>query len=281
MKHIYLNLKRFDVPVELGGVNRLAPVAGWGRAIVEGTQEALKQYDPAWVDFTMYLPEAHLPAAAAARCENSPVRLGCQGVYRDDTAPGGNFGAFTTNRPAAAAKALGCESVLIGHCEERADKLGILAEAGVTGAAASDAVNRLLNREVKAAAARGLSVLYCIGEKAEEQERWQEVLGGQLDTGLAGVDKGRVAIAYEPIWSIGPGKTPADRPYIQKIARFLKERTGGLPVAYGGGLKADNAAMLASIPEIDGGLIALTRFSGDIGFYPQEYLEIIRLYLGE
>lgn len=281
MKHIYLNLKRFDVPAELGGVNRLAPVAGWGRAIVEGTQEALKQYDPAWVDFTMYLPEAHLPAAAAARCENSPVRLGCQGVYRDDTAPGGNFGAFTTNRPAAAAKALGCESVLIGHCEERADKLGILAEAGVTGAAASDAVNRLLNREVKAAVTRGLSVLYCIGEKAEEQERWQEVLGGQLDTGLAGVDKGRVAIAYEPIWSIGPGKTPADRPYIQKIARFVKERTGGLPVAYGGGLKADNAAMLASIPEIDGGLIALTRFSGDIGFYPQEYLEIIRLYLGE
>ena len=27
MKHIYLNLKRFDVPVELGGVNRLAPVS--------------------------------------------------------------------------------------------------------------------------------------------------------------------------------------------------------------------------------------------------------------
>ena len=86
MKHIYLNLKRFDVPVGLGGVNRLAPVASWGRAIVEGTQQALKQYDPAGVNFTMYLPEAHLPAAAAALCENSPVKLGCQGVYRDDTA---------------------------------------------------------------------------------------------------------------------------------------------------------------------------------------------------
>ena len=36
MKHIFLNLKRFDVPVELGGVNRLAPVAEWGRAIVAG-----------------------------------------------------------------------------------------------------------------------------------------------------------------------------------------------------------------------------------------------------
>ena len=54
-----------------------------------------------------------------------------------------------------------------------------------------------------------------------------------------------------------------------------------MDVVYGGGLKTDNAEMLASIPEIDGGLIALTRFSGEIGFYPQEYLDIIRLYLGE
>ncbi|MDE6589450.1 MAG: triose-phosphate isomerase, partial [Oscillospiraceae bacterium] len=60
----------------------------------------------------------------------------------------------------------------------------------------------------------------------------------------------------------------------------VKERTGGMDVVYGGGLKADNAAMLASIGEIDGGLIALTRFQGEIGFYPEEYLEIIRLYLG-
>ena len=153
----------------------------------------------------------------------------------------------------------------------------MLAEAGVT---APDAVNRLLNRECKAAQAAGLSVLYCIGEKSEEQDAWQEVLGAQLDAGLDGLDKSRVVIAYEPIWSIGPGKTPADKPYIEKIARFVKERTGGLPIVYGGGLKTDNAAMLASIAEIDGGLIALTRFSGEIGFYPEEYLDIIRLYLG-
>ena len=166
MKHIYLNLKRFDVPVELGGVNRLAPVKDWGAAVVNGTQEA------------------------------------------------------------------------------------------------------------------SLSVLYCIGETSEEQPQWEQVLGEQLDVGLAGVDKSRVVIAYEPVWSIGPGKTPAGKDYITKIARFVKERTGGMDVVYGGGLKADNAAMLASIEEIDGGLIALTRFQGEIGFYPAEYLEIIRLYLG-
>ena len=128
---------------------------------------------------------------------------------------------------------------------------------------------------------QGLSVLYCIGEKSEEQDRWQEVLGEQLSTGLSGVDTSRVVIAYEPIWSIGPGKTPAGKEYITKIARFVKERTGGLDVVYGGGLKVDNAEMLASIPEIDGGLIALTRFQGEIGFYPEEYLEIIKTYLGK
>ena len=240
MKHLYLNLKRFDVPVEFGGVNRIAPVADWGRYIVERTQEGLKKYDPAEAEFVQYFPEAHILNAVAARCEGSPVQVGAQGVYRMNTAVGGNFGAFTTNRPASIVKAMGCASALIGHCEERND-----------------------------------------GEKSEEQAEWEKVLGDQLKIGLDGVDTSKVVIAYEPIWSIGPGKTPAGKEYITKIARFVKEQTGGLPVVYGGGLKVDNAEMLASIDEIDGGLIALTRFQGEIGFYPEEYLEIIKTYLGK
>ena len=278
MKHIFLNLKRFDISPEKGGVNRLAPMKDWGRTIVSGTQDALTAYDPAEVEFVMYMPEAHLLGAAAAKTENSPVQLGCQGVYRADTAVGGNFGAFTTNRPANAAAQMGCASTLIGHCEERNDKMGILAEAGVVD---TKAVNRLLNQEIKLAVENGMTVLYCIGEKDTELDRWDQVLREQLEIGLEGVDKTKVVIGYEPIWSIGPGKTPAGRDYIQKIARFVKEVTGGCDVVYGGGLKVDNAEMLASIPEIDGGLIALTRFQGEIGFYPEEYLEIIRTYLGK
>ena len=278
MKHLYLNLKRFDVPVEYGGVNRIAPLKDWGSYIVTHTQEGLKRYDPSQVEFVQYFPEAHILGAVGALCEGSPVQVGCQGVYRMNTAVGGNFGAFTTNRPASIAKAMGCTSTIIGHCEERNDKAGILAEAGVTDTAA---VNRLLNQEIRLAVEQGLTVLYCIGEKSEEQERWQEVLGEQLRVGLDGVDISKVVIGYEPVWSIGPGKTPAGKDYITMIARFVKEQTGGLDVVYGGGLKVDNAEMLASIDEIDGGLIALTRFQGEIGFYPDEYLEIIKTYLGE
>ena len=278
MKHIYLNLKRFDISPAKGGVNRIAPVQLWGETIVRATQDKLKHYSADEAEFVMYFPEAHLLSAALAKNTDSPIKLGSQSVYRADTAVGGNFGAFTTNRTGNVVAEMGCVSTLIGHCEERNDKAGILAEAGVVDTAA---VNRLLNAEIKAAQAAGLSVLYCIGEKSEEQENWESVLGEQLSIGLDGVDKSKVVIAYEPIWSIGPGKTPADKPYIEKIARFVKEKTGGLDVVYGGGLKKDNAEMLASIAEIDGGLIALTRFQGEIGFYPEEYLEIIRTYLGK
>ena len=276
MKHIYLNLKRFDVPAELGGVNRIADMKDWGKYIVENTQEELKKYSPEDVEFAMFFPEIHLFSACQAKTENSPVQIGCQGVFRADVALGKNFGAFTTGRPAAAMKAAGCETVIIGHCEERNNLAGILAEAGVVN---TKAVNTILNKEIKCAVDRGMKVLYCIGEKSEELEQWQEVLGEQLELGLKDVDKSKVTIAYEPVWSIGPGKTPAGKEYITKIAKFVKEKTDGMDIVYGGGLKQDNAAMLASIPEIDGGLIALTRFQGEIGYYPEEYLEIISLYM--
>lgn len=278
MKHIFLNLKRFDVPVCYGGVNRIAPISQWGSYIVENTQSGLEGYDSSEVEFVQYFPEAHLLSALSARSEGSPAQIGCQSVYRMNTAVGGNFGAFTTNRPVSAMAACGIRHTIIGHCEERNDKMGILAEAGVTD---TKAVNRILNQEIRLAVKNGIQVLYCIGEKDTELDRWDEVLREQLEIGLEGVDKSKVVIGYEPIWSIGPGKTPAGKDYITKIARFVKEVTGGIDVVYGGGLKVDNAQMLASIEEIDGGLIALTRFQGEIGFYPDEYLEIIRTYLGK
>jgi len=276
MKHIFLNLKRFDITKEYGGINSLAPIDNWAETIVKGIDAGLNRYKNKDIEFGVYFPEAHLILATEAKNDDSIISVGCQGVYRDDTAVCGNFGAFTTNLTANAAKLMGCTTTMIGHCEERKNYTEIFEAAG---SKELSKINELLNKSVKKAVEAGLRVLYCVGEKSEEQERWQRVLKEQLDLGLEGIDKSKVCIAYEPVWAIGPGKTPPDKEYITKIAKYIKEITGGMDVVYGGGLKQANAEMLASIDEIDGGLIALTRFTGDIGFYPDEYLEIARLYL--
>ena len=184
MKHLCLNLKRFDVPAAEGGVNRLARGNSWSKTIVSRVRDELEQYRGA-ARFPMYFPEAHVITAAEAAGEGSMIEVGCQSVYRQDVAPGVNFGAYTSNRPAASMRALGVTSTIIGHCEERADKLGVLQEAG---AADTAAVNRLLNSEIRCAVSQGMTVTYCIGEKAEERERWQDVLGEQLDNWCIPID---------------------------------------------------------------------------------------------
>lgn len=278
MKFIFLNLKRFDIPPTRGGVNRISSVQNWGQHIIQSTIGSLEQFSPTEVKFAMFFPEAHLLSAVDASQGRDTIEIGCQSVYRADTKIGGNFGAFTTNRTANIAAELGCSCTIIGHCEERNDKGELLLAANVTDCSV---VNKILNQQIKAAVEAGLHVLYCVGEKSEEQAQWKEVLGAQLDIGLAGVDLSKVSIAYEPVWSIGPGKTPADKGYITKVAGFIKEKLGDVAVVYGGGLKKDNAKMLSEIEEIDGGLIALTRFQGEIGFYPDEYIEIIKTYLAQ
>lgn len=277
MKHIFLNLKRFDVPNALGGVNRLAPIDVWGASIINQTDVHLSGFDPEQVEFAYFLPEAHIISASKARSKNSHIQLGSQGVFWEDVLPGQNFGAFTSYRPAAAVKSLGCNYTIIGHCEERRYLTNLME---LTGTSEPEAVNNVLNREIKCAVNQGLKVLYCIGEEASQVNQWDQVLSEQLNQGLDSVDPKSIIIGYEPVWSIGPGKTPADKTYITKAARLIQNEIPGLEVVYGGGLKQDNASMLASIDEISGGLIALTRFSGEIGFYPDEFIEIVQLYLG-
>ena len=81
MRHIYLNLKRFDIPKSKGGVNSIADPCEWGSYIVSSTQENLKQFKG--VEFAQFFPEAHLISACKAKTADSPVQVGTQGAFLD------------------------------------------------------------------------------------------------------------------------------------------------------------------------------------------------------
>ena len=126
MKYIFANLKRFDIPKEMDGINGLAPVNKWGSCLTKQIRETMNQYGDQ-AEIAVFYPEAYLLQAAEEKGAEDQWKIGVQGVYRKDTERGGNFGAFTTNRTAKSVKSMGCEYVLIGHCEERMDKAGVLA----------------------------------------------------------------------------------------------------------------------------------------------------------
>ena len=118
--------------------------------------------------------------------------------------------------------------------------------------------------------------------------RIETVLKKQVELNMAGVaDKlgdRQLAIGYEPIWAIGPGKTPPGAEYIGFVSSLIKTASTDLfgidpVVVYGGGLKEENAAMIAGIDTIGGGLVALTKFTPPIGFEPKDLRVIIDKYL--
>jgi triosephosphate isomerase (TIM) len=68
-------------------------------------------------------------------------------------------------------------------------------------------------------------------------------------------------VAYEPVWAIGTGRTatPEQAQSVHAVLRAqLQAATGhgaSMKILYGGSVKPDNAAILFSQPDIDGGLI--------------------------
>jgi triosephosphate isomerase len=308
MRQIFVNLKRFEVPKTKGGLCPQDDPVAWIESVIAETVElGLGQAEK--LRLAYLLPEGLVPPAVRklqfypAERRNQ-LAIGVQGVHWDDIQPGKNFGAFTTSLPATAAVNLGSQWAIIGHSEERRAKLQVMQtfEPGVEQkpelrVRASHAVDLLIQSEVGCALSAGLNVLLCVGETAEErgvgefedqQPRIQEVLKTQLLTDLRNsaeaIKEGKLAIGYEPVWAIGPGKTPPGKEYIAFVSALIKQTAGDhfgveIPVVYGGGLKEENAAMIASIDTIDGGLVALTRFTGEIGFDVAGLKGIVEKYL--
>ena len=152
----------------------------------------------------------------------------------------------------------GCGYVILGHSERRADH-------GET--------NELVRDKVSAALHAGLQAILCVGESEQERDAGGalEVVGEQLEKSLsAEANVASVAIAYEPVWAIGTGRTPSMAEigdmhcHIRKTYDAIK--TGGengLRVLYGGSDKSENAADILSIAGVDGALVGGASMSAE------------------
>lgn len=202
--------------------------------------------DVSGVDVALCPPATALDAVSWA-LEGSRVLLGAQTMHWEAQ------GAYTGEISAPMLVDLGCRVVILGHSERRL----LFGET-----------DEQVARKTAAALAHALTPIVCVGEVLAERERGEAaaVISRQLGAVLGLVPAGAVArlvIAYEPVWAIGTGRTPAGRE-ADEIATLIRDRltaAGGADAArvvrvlYGGSVKPDNTAEFLGQPEIDGALV--------------------------
>lgn len=150
-------------------------------------------------------------------------------------------GAFTGEISARMLAELGVQGAIVGHSERRQ----YFGDSDETVA-----------RRAVAALAQGLSVIVCVGESEEERDAGQTelVLRLQVESLAAALPMhAGVAIAYEPIWAIGTGRTAS--PEQAQEAHALIKDILDVPVLYGGSVKPENADELLSLQGVDGALV--------------------------
>ena len=197
-------------------------------------------------DIIFCAPYITIPAAMEA-AKGSNIVIGAENVHFAAK------GAYTGEISAEMLKAIGVDTVIIGHSERRQ----YFGETDET-----------VNLRTKAALAAGLRVILCMGEVKEQRVAGitNEVCAMQIKLDLAGVsaeDMKKVVIAYEPVWAIGTGLTATPEQAEETCAairRVLVELYGeevaeATTIQYGGSMNEGNAAELLAKPNVDGGLI--------------------------
>lgn len=184
-------------------------------------------------------------AAVARQLQGTEVQVGAQDLYTEP------HGAFTGEISASMLLEAGATWVIIGHSERRS----LFGE--------TDAMVAL---KTKVALEAGLRPIVCVGETLSQREQGKtlEVVHHQVNAfaSIFADAPGVGAIAYEPVWAIGTGKTavPADaehvHAYMRDRLRDVSAELGDVTrILYGGSMNATNATGLIGCGEIDGGLI--------------------------
>jgi triosephosphate isomerase len=150
-------------------------------------------------------------------------------------------GAFTGEVSPEMLREVGVDGAVVGHSERRQ-------HFGDT--------DQTVARRATHALDEGLAVIACVGELEAEREggETEAVLRRQVGALADAVGAHEeLAIAYEPVWAIGTGRTAT--PEVAQEAHALIRSLLDVPILYGGSVKPDNAAELIAQPDVDGALV--------------------------
>jgi L-erythrulose 1-phosphate isomerase len=201
-------------------------------------------------------------AEAAGLLSETKVLTGAQNMHWEDK------GAWTGEVSPLMLKDCGAQIVEIGHSERRT-------HFGET--------DETVALKTAAAVRHGLIPLVCIGDTGAEYDAGQTAAALERQTrallrDVSREDAHKVIIAYEPVWSIGEGGTPATPEFANDQHRRIKSLTHDitgqeLRVLYGGSVNPGNCAALSKETHIDG--LFIGRSAWDI----EGYLGIVKLVL--
>ncbi len=192
-------------------------------------------------------PPATLLMAAAPRC--AVGMLGAQDCHHAEK------GAFTGAISAPQLRDAGVRHVIVGHSERRQ-------YCGETDA--------MVAAKAAAALGAGLSVMLCVGETLPVRDAGMaeafvlDQLAASLpDAAAMAITDQTLAVAYEPRWAIGTGRTASTDDVAamhQAIRRFIADRFGApageaLRILYGGSVTGETAPSLLALDDVDGALV--------------------------
>lgn len=193
-----------------------------------------------------------------------PISIGAQNVHHSED------GIYTGEVNTEMLTEVGVTYCIVGHSSRRDDAME---------------TNETINKKIIACLESGITPILCIGETKKEKEmgRTYKVLKKQLVTAFDDIaEPSRVIIAYEPVWAISDGKTPALTPTNEEISTassgirrvmkqiYEKDQLKGLSVLYGGSVSGANANDIMSIKNINGVLV------GGASLNPDKFNAIIK-----
>ena len=217
---------------------------------LEGTEALL-------VELSAKLPDTDAKVMVSPTFVNLPSAVRqLQGSVIEVIAQNMHFaesGAYTGEISADMLLNIGIKTVIIGHSERRA-------YFGET--------DEILEKKVKAALAKDMTVVFCFGEELEDRKSGNhfKVVESQLKNGLFGLDASawdNLILAYEPVWAIGTGETASPQQaqdmhaFIRKIVteKYDLGIAKEVSILYGGSVKPANAQEIFAGQDVDGGLV--------------------------